>query len=166
MMELLEESGDKKLDSQLKNFSFGRNDLTELYRIIMNRYGVNGPEDDLEKIKSFKEENQMKIATNCGNGWRSKLVLGSNGDKRNYTWCESFGSKESTRDNLKNCSSRIIYGVLFQHPQMLKWMPDLKKLKFTVEDQVREVVGEIDCKRPITGSITVKLSVLVSSGQY
>ncbi|GJT42771.1 hypothetical protein Tco_0951486 [Tanacetum coccineum] len=26
-----------------------RDDLTELYRIIMNRYGVNGPEDELEK---------------------------------------------------------------------------------------------------------------------
>ncbi|GJY71588.1 hypothetical protein Tco_0475291 [Tanacetum coccineum] len=28
-----------------------RDDLTELYRIVMNRYGVNGPEDELKKIK-------------------------------------------------------------------------------------------------------------------
>ncbi|GJY71563.1 ribonuclease H-like domain-containing protein [Tanacetum coccineum] len=27
-----------------------RDDLTELYRIIMNRYGMNGPEDELEKV--------------------------------------------------------------------------------------------------------------------
>ncbi|GJW74720.1 hypothetical protein Tco_0134090 [Tanacetum coccineum] len=27
-----------------------RDDLTELYRIVMNRYGVNGPEDELEKV--------------------------------------------------------------------------------------------------------------------
>ncbi|GJW23307.1 hypothetical protein Tco_0033929 [Tanacetum coccineum] len=27
-----------------------RDDLTELYRIVINRYGVNGPEDELEKI--------------------------------------------------------------------------------------------------------------------
>ncbi|GJX79111.1 hypothetical protein Tco_0327260 [Tanacetum coccineum] len=27
-----------------------RDDLTELYRIVMNRYGMNGPEDELEKI--------------------------------------------------------------------------------------------------------------------
>ncbi|GJU52126.1 hypothetical protein Tco_1225840 [Tanacetum coccineum] len=36
-----------------------RDDLTELYRIVMNRYGMNGPEDELEKAmldKSFKEE--------------------------------------------------------------------------------------------------------------
>ncbi|GJX81861.1 hypothetical protein Tco_0331342 [Tanacetum coccineum] len=26
-----------------------RDDLTELYRIVMNRYGMNGPEDELEK---------------------------------------------------------------------------------------------------------------------
>ncbi|GJT04807.1 hypothetical protein Tco_0839269 [Tanacetum coccineum] len=27
-----------------------RDDLTELYRIVMNRYGLNGPEDELEKV--------------------------------------------------------------------------------------------------------------------
>ncbi|GJZ81525.1 hypothetical protein Tco_0646519 [Tanacetum coccineum] len=27
-----------------------RDDLTELYRIVMNRYGVNGPEDELENV--------------------------------------------------------------------------------------------------------------------
>ncbi|GJZ28227.1 hypothetical protein Tco_0572874 [Tanacetum coccineum] len=29
--------------------SISRDDLTELYRIVMNRYGMNGPEDKLEK---------------------------------------------------------------------------------------------------------------------
>ncbi|GKF34090.1 hypothetical protein Tco_0107290, partial [Tanacetum coccineum] len=27
-----------------------RDDLTELYRIVMNRYGMNGPEDEFEKV--------------------------------------------------------------------------------------------------------------------
>ncbi|GKF32918.1 hypothetical protein Tco_0106118, partial [Tanacetum coccineum] len=27
-----------------------KDDLTELYRIVMNRYGMNGPEDELEKV--------------------------------------------------------------------------------------------------------------------
>ncbi|GJS46789.1 hypothetical protein Tco_0596910 [Tanacetum coccineum] len=27
-----------------------RDDLTELYRIVMNKYGMNGPEDELEKV--------------------------------------------------------------------------------------------------------------------
>ncbi|GKD78173.1 hypothetical protein Tco_1340794 [Tanacetum coccineum] len=31
-----------------------RDDLTELYRIVMNRYGMNGPEDELEKSTLFK----------------------------------------------------------------------------------------------------------------
>ncbi|GKG54743.1 hypothetical protein Tco_0560398, partial [Tanacetum coccineum] len=29
--------------------SISRDDLTELYRIVMNRYGVDGPKDKLEK---------------------------------------------------------------------------------------------------------------------
>ncbi|GJZ25721.1 hypothetical protein Tco_0569974 [Tanacetum coccineum] len=31
-----------------------RDDLTELYRIVMNRYGMNGPEDELEKSTLFE----------------------------------------------------------------------------------------------------------------
>ncbi|GJW34296.1 hypothetical protein Tco_0054328 [Tanacetum coccineum] len=34
--------------AMLKNIS--RDDLTELYRIIMNRYGMDGPKDELEKL--------------------------------------------------------------------------------------------------------------------
>ncbi|GJS84517.1 putative ribonuclease H-like domain-containing protein [Tanacetum coccineum] len=30
--------------------SISRDDLTELYRIVMNRYGMDGPEDELEKV--------------------------------------------------------------------------------------------------------------------
>ncbi|GKD70527.1 hypothetical protein Tco_1324617 [Tanacetum coccineum] len=33
--------------AMLKDIS--RDDLTELYRIVMNRYGMDGPEDELEK---------------------------------------------------------------------------------------------------------------------
>ncbi|GJU48597.1 ribonuclease H-like domain-containing protein [Tanacetum coccineum] len=35
-------------DSVLRVIS--RDDLTELYRIVMNRYGIDGPEDELEKV--------------------------------------------------------------------------------------------------------------------
>ncbi|GJZ89590.1 hypothetical protein Tco_0661372 [Tanacetum coccineum] len=34
--------------TMLKDIS--RDDLTELYRIVMNRYGMNGPEDELENV--------------------------------------------------------------------------------------------------------------------
>ncbi|GJV19659.1 hypothetical protein Tco_1368679 [Tanacetum coccineum] len=30
--------------------SISRDDITELYRIVMNRYGMNGPEDELERV--------------------------------------------------------------------------------------------------------------------
>ncbi|GJV33831.1 putative ribonuclease H-like domain-containing protein [Tanacetum coccineum] len=36
-------------EAMLKDIT--RDDLTELYRIVMNRYGINGPEDELEKRK-------------------------------------------------------------------------------------------------------------------
>ncbi|GKA20578.1 putative ribonuclease H-like domain-containing protein [Tanacetum coccineum] len=60
-----------------------RDDLTELYRIVMNRYGMNGPEDELEKIK--KLEKPDGIAYQTLNWMVSKLALGSNGDKENNT---------------------------------------------------------------------------------
>ncbi|GJT49545.1 hypothetical protein Tco_0975702 [Tanacetum coccineum] len=34
--------------------SISRDDLTELYRIVMNRYGMDGPEDELEKSTLFE----------------------------------------------------------------------------------------------------------------
>ncbi|GJW70542.1 hypothetical protein Tco_0127459 [Tanacetum coccineum] len=85
-----------KSPTMLKDIS--RDDLTELYRIIMNRYGMNGPEDGLEKVlwgylknmfeeplrtdpiwsvckamldKNFKEENQIRIATKTFK-WKGK----------------------------------------------------------------------------------------------
>ncbi|GJY30414.1 retrovirus-related pol polyprotein from transposon TNT 1-94 [Tanacetum coccineum] len=36
--------------------SISRDDLTELYRIVMNRYGMNGPEDKLERPTDLKLE--------------------------------------------------------------------------------------------------------------
>ncbi|GJW46232.1 hypothetical protein Tco_0077878 [Tanacetum coccineum] len=41
-----------KLVSMERSLSqvISRDDLTELYRIVMNRYGMDGPEDELEKV--------------------------------------------------------------------------------------------------------------------
>ncbi|GJR59609.1 hypothetical protein Tco_1501771 [Tanacetum coccineum] len=51
-----EESVTGKMEQIFRAFNFGamlksisRDDLTELYRIVMNRYGMDGPEDKLEK---------------------------------------------------------------------------------------------------------------------
>ncbi|GJR09234.1 hypothetical protein Tco_0791886 [Tanacetum coccineum] len=44
--------------------SISRDDLTELYRIVMNRYGMNGPEDELEKsewLTGKETSNPFKI---------------------------------------------------------------------------------------------------------
>ncbi|GJT58466.1 hypothetical protein Tco_1001999 [Tanacetum coccineum] len=50
--------------AMLKNIS--RDDLTELYRIVMNRYGMSGPEDKLEKIfwKYLKDMFEEPLSTN------------------------------------------------------------------------------------------------------
>ncbi|GJW27110.1 hypothetical protein Tco_0040921 [Tanacetum coccineum] len=40
-----------------------RDDLTELYRIVMNRYGMNGPEDELEKVN--KESISWRYYNTC-----------------------------------------------------------------------------------------------------
>ncbi|GJW11787.1 transposase, MuDR, MULE transposase domain protein [Tanacetum coccineum] len=36
--------------------SISRDDLTELYRIVMNKYGMNGPEDELERENEFAND--------------------------------------------------------------------------------------------------------------
>ncbi|GKF94109.1 hypothetical protein Tco_0283809, partial [Tanacetum coccineum] len=41
-----DEVGENKM---ILSQDISRDDLTELYRIVMNRYGMNGPEDELEK---------------------------------------------------------------------------------------------------------------------
>ncbi|GKC48539.1 hypothetical protein Tco_1071284 [Tanacetum coccineum] len=49
--------------AMLKNIT--RDDLTELYRIVMNRYGMDGPEDKLEKIfwKYLKDMFEEPLST-------------------------------------------------------------------------------------------------------
>ncbi|GJW76948.1 hypothetical protein Tco_0138630 [Tanacetum coccineum] len=49
--------------AMLKDIS--RDDLTELYRIVMNRYGMDGPEDKLEKIfwKYLKDMFEEPLST-------------------------------------------------------------------------------------------------------
>ncbi|GJV94954.1 hypothetical protein Tco_1546531 [Tanacetum coccineum] len=37
-----------------------RDDLTELYRIVMNRYGMNGPEDELEKVAKLMLDKKLQ----------------------------------------------------------------------------------------------------------
>ncbi|GJY27517.1 hypothetical protein Tco_0403284 [Tanacetum coccineum] len=43
-----------------------RDDLTKLYRIVMNRYGMNGPEDELEKVlwEYLKNMFEAPLSTN------------------------------------------------------------------------------------------------------
>ncbi|GJU59099.1 putative reverse transcriptase domain-containing protein, partial [Tanacetum coccineum] len=45
--------------------SISRDDLTELYRIVMNRYGMNGPEDELERVfwKYLKDMFEEPLST-------------------------------------------------------------------------------------------------------
>ncbi|GJS54648.1 putative reverse transcriptase domain-containing protein [Tanacetum coccineum] len=45
----------KSLEREEENRELKRDDLTELYRIVMNRYGLDGPEDKLENIHFIAE---------------------------------------------------------------------------------------------------------------
>ncbi|GJR42304.1 hypothetical protein Tco_1310407 [Tanacetum coccineum] len=50
--------------------SISRDDLTELYRIVMNRYGMNGPEDKLEKgfwkcLRTMIEDEKENTGGGC-----------------------------------------------------------------------------------------------------
>ncbi|GJR16132.1 hypothetical protein Tco_0798784 [Tanacetum coccineum] len=48
-----------------------RDDLTELYRIVMNRYAVNGPEDELEKILWGYLKNMFEEPLSTNSIWNS-----------------------------------------------------------------------------------------------
>ncbi|GJT65619.1 hypothetical protein Tco_1017099 [Tanacetum coccineum] len=62
-------TGKMETDQMYINFgamlkSISRDDLTELYRIVMNRYGMDGPEDELEKsewLTGKETSNPFKI---------------------------------------------------------------------------------------------------------
>ncbi|GJU39662.1 hypothetical protein Tco_1192619 [Tanacetum coccineum] len=85
-----------------------RDDLTELYRIVMNRYGMDGPEDELEKIRNYKEESQMKIAKNVKNDGKASWIA------------EELVATKIQREDLKCCRSRTTDEFNLQHPQTLK----------------------------------------------
>ncbi|GKB93515.1 hypothetical protein Tco_0979652 [Tanacetum coccineum] len=59
--------------AMLKDIS--RDDLTELYRIVMNRYGMDGPEDELEKFtistqyKNWLVQEQMALGKDFSNSF-------------------------------------------------------------------------------------------------
>ncbi|GJW73820.1 hypothetical protein Tco_0133190 [Tanacetum coccineum] len=58
-----------------------RDDLTELYRIVMNRYGMNGPEDELEKStmsnrhKDWLVQEQTALGVNTPGSDENSLKL-------------------------------------------------------------------------------------------
>ncbi|GKB23727.1 hypothetical protein Tco_0863128 [Tanacetum coccineum] len=50
--------------------SISRDDLTELYRIVMNRYGMNGPEDELERVFWNYLKNMFEEPLSTASYWR------------------------------------------------------------------------------------------------
>ncbi|GKD04173.1 hypothetical protein Tco_1179147 [Tanacetum coccineum] len=59
--------------AMLKDIS--RDDLTELYRIVMNRYGMDGPEDELEKISTSKDTRTLTMLDATWTGKPPQLLL-------------------------------------------------------------------------------------------
>ncbi|GKB12482.1 hypothetical protein Tco_0846405 [Tanacetum coccineum] len=52
-----------------------RDDLTELYRIVMNRYGMSGPEDELEKVLWEYLKNMFEEPLSTDPIWSSLAML-------------------------------------------------------------------------------------------
>ncbi|GJV89725.1 hypothetical protein Tco_1533663 [Tanacetum coccineum] len=63
-----------------------RDDLTELYRIVMNRYGVNGPEDELEKSMDIYMliERQYPLSAEVCKAMLDKKLQGGKPDEDCY----------------------------------------------------------------------------------
>ncbi|GJT77503.1 hypothetical protein Tco_1044228 [Tanacetum coccineum] len=67
--------------AMLKDIS--RDDLTELYRIVMNRYGMDGPEDELEKVFWKYLKNMFEEPLSTDPIWsllgQQRIILGVDG---------------------------------------------------------------------------------------
>ncbi|GJS40739.1 hypothetical protein Tco_0565782 [Tanacetum coccineum] len=86
--------------AMLKDIS--RDDLTELYRIVMNRYGMDGPEDELEKVlwKYLKNMFEEPLSTD--------LVWSLLGQQRIISW----RYYDSCRVHCLNLESMDIYMLI------------------------------------------------------
>ncbi|GKB22790.1 hypothetical protein Tco_0862191 [Tanacetum coccineum] len=110
--------------------AISRDDLTELYRIVMNRYGMDGPEDELEK---FTMSNQHK-------NWlvQEQTALGkdfSNPALKNSCCKDKKRRLEvlQIKNNLKNSIYNILRKlIVFKDKNVLKELGSSQ-----VEDQVR-----------------------------
>ncbi|GJX96671.1 hypothetical protein Tco_0352469 [Tanacetum coccineum] len=80
-----------------------RDDLTELYRIVMNRYGMDGPEDELEKVfwKYLKNMFEEPLSTDI-------LQWSELGQQRIISW----RYYESCRVHCLNLESMDIYMLI------------------------------------------------------
>ncbi|GKB03681.1 putative ribonuclease H-like domain-containing protein, partial [Tanacetum coccineum] len=72
--------------------SISRDDLTELYRIVMNRYGMDGPEDELEKGFWNMFEEPLSTDPIWSEVGQQKIIslrdgLGLGLSQRNKAWC-------------------------------------------------------------------------------
>ncbi|GKD67949.1 hypothetical protein Tco_1322039 [Tanacetum coccineum] len=75
--------------------AISRDDLTELYRIVMNRYGMDGPEDELEKVfwKYLKNMFEEPLSTD--------LIWSELGQQRIIiNGCHTCDAAEDNGDNL------------------------------------------------------------------
>ncbi|GJZ92086.1 RNA-directed DNA polymerase, eukaryota [Tanacetum coccineum] len=57
------EDSDEVVSKKSLSQVISRDDLTELYRIVMNRYGMDGPEDELEKLIDDSILSKEKVTT-------------------------------------------------------------------------------------------------------
>ncbi|GJW47856.1 hypothetical protein Tco_0079502 [Tanacetum coccineum] len=100
--------------AMLKDIS--RDDLTELYRIVMNRYGMDGPEDELEKVfwKYLKNMFEEPLSTD--------LIWSELGQQRSFIEHIQFSAElciSHARDK-KTTRRKAVIEQLLQNVKMLE----------------------------------------------
>ncbi|GJV88072.1 hypothetical protein Tco_1532010 [Tanacetum coccineum] len=119
-----------------------RDDLTELYRIVMKKHGMNEPEDEFEKVLWEYLKNMFEEPLSTYSIWSLPAML----DKK----LQGGKPDEDCYKLLKMMEKKA------EHPQEAYHEDNQRNLKFTSEDQVRGGLLGIIVNRLKSGSYRIK----------
>ncbi|GJZ49884.1 RNA-directed DNA polymerase, eukaryota, reverse transcriptase zinc-binding domain protein [Tanacetum coccineum] len=137
-----------------------RDDLTELYRIVMNRYGMNGPEDELEKVLWGYLRNMFEEPLRTDLFWRQypvspevckvmldKKLQGGKPDEDCYKLLKWMEKQAGIRKYTKNIDTIIYVLKCFHRASGLIINLSKSKLLGVVvsEDRVVQAANKIGC---------------------
>ncbi|GJY62127.1 putative ribonuclease H-like domain-containing protein [Tanacetum coccineum] len=133
--------------AMLKDIS--RDDLTELYRIVMNRYGMDGPEDELEKVfwKYLKNMFEEPLSTDPIWSALDKKLQGGKPDEDCYKMLKMMEKQAGIRKHKDwLVQEQTALGKDFSNPLMADNLPKIVWLSthHIIEDSPFELVAYTD----------------------